>query len=319
MVSSQPRLGRFLSRAILLASISANLGLAVGLIGLLASTAATVSTTGLAADQRPWVILLIAASTLALVGLLVLDMTAWLFGTAQIPGWARRAWWGDRIEPPLLVVAAVSGPRHATRIAIALLAVGLPLAILAAPLQGLLLGWLLNNRQVLSPAEATFVLAEVAAGILWTGYLVMRNRRRADNVTARSMDIEAGSSARSAVSTSRYEEWTHVNITGVSSSAVAPRWVLFTAGASVGSIAVAVALLRATTAGGLLLALGGLLLLLLFVRAWLVITAKAHRYLSSRGDLSDVIRLLMIATVFVAVPLVGLLVVGASLLMLNTD
>lgn len=109
-----------------------------------------------------------------------------------------------------------------------------------------------------------------------------------------------------------------MNITGVSSSAVAPRWVLFTAGASLGAIALAVALLRATTAGGLLLALVGLLLLLLFVRAWLVITAKAHRYLSSRDDLSDVVRLLMIATVFVAVPVVGLLVVGASLMLLNT-
>ena len=58
---------------------------------------------------------------------------------------------------------------------------------------------------------------------------------------------------------------------------------------------------------------GGVVLLLLFVREWLVVTAKAHRYLLTRRDLGDWVRLLAIATVFLGFGGVGLLALVLSL------
>jgi hypothetical protein len=130
-------------------------------------------TTGIEASQRWWLIPVMAACALGTFGLMSLNLAAWLGGTVRVPSWARRAWWGNRNDAPLVDGPAVGNTVHAVRVAIAVVVVGVPIAVLGALLQGLLVGWLVNNRRLLTDVEAAIVLVEVGALIAWSAYLAL--------------------------------------------------------------------------------------------------------------------------------------------------
>ena len=93
----------------------------------------------------------------------------------------------------------------------------------------------------------------------------------------------------------------------------APPWVVVAAVGSIAAILGALTLLRTGTAAGVLVLVGGLLLQILFLRGWFITTARTNRYLVGRQDLGDWVRLAMIASAFVAVPIGGVLIAGAIL------
>lgn len=113
------------------------------------------------------------------------------------------------------------------------------------------------------------------------------------------------------VAPSRFERWTKTNVTGVSSSRLAPPWVLGASAASIGAMVVAVAVLRSGSIAGVLFGAGAVVATVLFVSRWFVITAKARRYLVTRGDLGDWTRLAILAAIYVLIPVgTGLLLVA---------
>jgi hypothetical protein len=176
-MASSPVQSAVFSRTLVGLALGATVGMASALVFLLAAAAAGAHETGIAADQRPWIILVLAVATFGVVGLLALVLTAWTAGTARLPRWARSAWWGDRNDPPLFTSAAAGGPKHAARIALGVLAGGLPFVILGGPLQGMLLGWLLNGSGALTAIESAIVVVEIAAVLLWSAYLAGPLRR----------------------------------------------------------------------------------------------------------------------------------------------
>ena len=133
----------------------------------------------------------------------------------------------------------------------------------------------------------------------------MTNEHRAPSST----DREAHSS--------RFERWTQTNITGVSSSRLVPRWWLLGMAASIVLIAVGVGVLRSGTGAALSFGLGTVVLVPLFLREWFVITAKGYQYLRSKPDLPDDLRLLMLAGLFLVIPILGGLVGFVGLVLLR--
>jgi hypothetical protein len=115
------------------------------------------------------------------------------------------------------------------------------------------------------------------------------------------------------VTASRFERWTNTNITGVSSSAVAPRWAVITAAASVIAILVAVFVIRSGAVAAVLFGAAAWVLMALLVTRWLVLTAKTRRYLVARHDLGDWARLAILAGVFMSIPVGAALVLVAIL------
>lgn len=115
---------------------------------------------------------------------------------------------------------------------------------------------------------------------------------------------------------SRYEQWTHTNITGVSSSAIAPPLVVALSLSAIAAILVALMLLRTGAVAGILIFVGGFVLQILFVRGWFIATARVHRYLVGRHGLADLVRLGLIAAAFVAIP-VGAAIAILSIILLS--
>lgn len=111
---------------------------------------------------------------------------------------------------------------------------------------------------------------------------------------------------------SGYASWTGVNISGVSSSQLAPRWVRISGFASVIMLAVSFGLLRSYPVGAVPFSVGGFGLLFMFLRTWIIATARTHRYLLSRPEMDDVRRLASLALVFAGIPIVSGLLLGAA-------
>ena len=125
----------------------------------------------------------------------------------------------------------------------------------------------------------------------------------------RRADAQTEESVR--VAPSRFERWTNTNITGVSSSRLAPRWALSAGAISIGAMVVAIAVLRSGVAAAVLFTIGAVVAMVLFVSRWFVITAKARRYLVTRGDLGDWTRIAILAAIYVLIPVgTGLLLVA---------
>jgi hypothetical protein len=112
---------------------------------------------------------------------------------------------------------------------------------------------------------------------------------------------------------SGYESWTRVNVSGVSSSQLAPRWVRISGLSFVIMLAVSLGLLRSYPVGAIPFSVSSFGLFLLFLRTWLIATSRAHRYLLSRPELGDAQRMAALAAVFAGIPIMGGLLLGASL------
>lgn len=110
---------------------------------------------------------------------------------------------------------------------------------------------------------------------------------------------------------SRFERWTNTNITGVSSSRLAPRWALLAGAMSIVAMVVPIAALKSGPVAGGLFAIGAVVATVLFVSRWFVITAKVRRYLVARDDLGDWTRMAILAAIYVLIP------VGTGLLLLT--
>lgn len=104
---------------------------------------------------------------------------------------------------------------------------------------------------------------------------------------------------------SRFEAWTDCNITGVSSSPIAPRWVIAATIVSLILLMVAAVGWQSGLIRGGLLLIAFATLLLLFLRTWSVVTARARQQLLLRNDWSDGTRLALLTAVFLLIPLAG--------------
>ena len=77
----------------------------------------------------------------------------------------------------------------------------------------------------------------------------------------------------------RFERWTDTGLTGVSSAAIAPAWVWATI-----VVAILVVIAGVAVARSVVLAMIGVWVLIgIFVRGWMIVTARAHRYLRGQG------------------------------------
>jgi len=108
----------------------------------------------------------------------------------------------------------------------------------------------------------------------------------------------------------RFERWTNTGLTGVSTAPIAPGWVLATIMVAILAVIAGVAVARSAP----LAMIGMWVLIAVFLRAWLILTARVHRYLRTRSDLGDWTRLALLSGAFLAVPMVtGAILVGALL------
>ena len=111
----------------------------------------------------------------------------------------------------------------------------------------------------------------------------------------------------------RFERWTDTGLTGVSSAAIAPAWVWATI-----VVAVLVMIAGVAVARSVVLAMIGVWVLIgIFVRGWMIVTARAHRYLRARADLGDWTRLALLSGAFLAVPIVSAFILLGALLALS--
>jgi hypothetical protein len=104
---------------------------------------------------------------------------------------------------------------------------------------------------------------------------------------------------------SGFERWTNVGITGVSTSRLGPPWVIFGAAACLAMIFVAMVGYRSGVFRGALVAVGLVGLALLFLRTWLILTARTRRFLVARPDWDDNTRLAVFLVTYVAILLAG--------------
>ena len=114
-----------------------------------------------------------------------------------------------------------------------------------------------------------------------------------------------------------FEAWTRGGLTGISSLRIAPRWVLLAAGGFVLIALVSVAGLRSGQLRGALVFVGFWGLILLFLRAWLIATAQARRFLVTRPDWGDLPRLAALGGFFLVIPALGGVAGGVFLLLLD--
>lgn len=140
-----------------------------------ASLAITSQTTGIAPDQRPWIVIIMTLAEFGLGCLFLLLVVVWVFGTARIPAWARDAWWNKEDLPPAVEIYR-TGRWSAGRVALAVFGTGALVAALGAPLLGIMIGWLLNPNAVLTTTERWGVIAALVGHILWGGYLLGKQR-----------------------------------------------------------------------------------------------------------------------------------------------
>jgi hypothetical protein len=116
---------------------------------------------------------------------------------------------------------------------------------------------------------------------------------------------------------SRFEAWTRGSLTGISSLRIAPMWVTLATAGFVAILVVAFGTLRSGEFRGGLVFVGLWGLVLLFLRTWLIATARTRRYLITRSDWGDVPRLAALAGIFVTIPAVGAVVGYAFLLLMG--
>jgi hypothetical protein len=133
----------------------------------------TTASTGIAADQRPWIVIIMALGEFVFGCLFLLNVAVSLFGTARIPKWARDEWWAGKNVPRAMDLAR-SGGWSAGRFALAVLVSAAVPAALAAPVLGIMIGWLLNPNGVLTPMERWAVITAVVGQIMWGGYLLRK-------------------------------------------------------------------------------------------------------------------------------------------------
>ena len=111
----------------------------------------------------------------------------------------------------------------------------------------------------------------------------------------------------------RFERWTDTNLTGVSSAAIAPAWLWATTAVAILVVIAGVAAARSVVVA----MIGGWVLIGIFVRGWLIVTARAHRYLRGRADLGDWTRLALLSGAFLAVPIASAVILVGALLALT--
>lgn len=169
---------------VVLSSVGATILGMVSLTALVAMVASQSESTGMAPDQRPWIVFALCLAELSLTSLFLLMVAVWIFGTSAAPRWARNTWWRDGPQSSAASVAA-SGAWSVWRVAAAIAGGGLLVVLLAAPLLGLMLGWLLNPDGVLLPAEAWAVSVALLAQLAWAVHLVVSSARSARTADGR--------------------------------------------------------------------------------------------------------------------------------------
>jgi hypothetical protein len=115
----------------------------------------------------------------------------------------------------------------------------------------------------------------------------------------------------------RFDAWTRGSLTGISSLRIAPRWVVVATVGFSALLVVAFGALRSGELRGGLVFVGLWGLALLFMRTWLIATARTRRYLVSRPDWGDFPRLAALAGAFLLIPAVGAVALYAFLLLMG--
>ncbi len=115
---------------------------------------------------------------------------------------------------------------------------------------------------------------------------------------------------------SRFEPWTRGPLTGISSSRIAPGWVRIGVVVCLVLLVIGFGALRSGPFRGGLTLVGLYGLMALFLRTWLVVTARTRQWLVARSDWGDVRRFAALAAVLLGILLVGLILGAAFLLFL---
>lgn len=129
-------------------------------------------------------------------------------------------------------------------------------------------------------------------------------------------ELQASEDERSKHPVTGFEAWTRGGLTGISTLRVAPPWVLALTLVFVVALVLALGAWRSGPVRGALVFVGLWGIVLLFLRTWLIATARARNYLVTRTDWSDAARLAIIGALVLLVPIVAGVVayVGITLL-----
>jgi hypothetical protein len=162
--------------------------LLAALVGVwIGSLAATSTSTGLDAANRPWFYFLAVPAQLGMVVIATTVLASWYWGGAVLPTWGRRilssgsprSGWG-RAESPSVVESARRTPMSPLRTVSAAVGIALSgaiLVLLAVPIQVILSTWLITPSDLYSPAEWALVAAETVVAVGWVIYLAVRVAR----------------------------------------------------------------------------------------------------------------------------------------------
>jgi hypothetical protein len=136
--------------------------------------------TGLAEDQRPWVILIMAPSAALLSVYVSTIYASWLAGWHWFPAWVRALLFEPRrpnnsvpsMTHGLVPLAATLSPWARVRLAVGILVIGTLVVALSVPLYAILLLWL--RRDFYEPLEAAMVGGAGSITAAWLLYLAYR-------------------------------------------------------------------------------------------------------------------------------------------------